>query len=347
MNKDMPSLTREQIIVALAQIKTPQGESLAQDTYMAGLHITPQAITLALTIAPTQVEAFKPVQLAAQQALSQLAGATPVYVVLSAERVGASAPPAPASPLPQVKKIIAVASGKGGVGKSTTAVNLALALQARGLQVGMLDADIYGPSLPKLLGLKAQPEVDGKTLIPMQAYGLKVMSMGLMVADDAPLIWRGPMLDSALTQLLLQVAWGALDVLIIDMPPGTGDAHLAVMKKVPLTGAVIVSTPQDLALLDARKGMALFQQAGVPILGLIENMAYFICPTCGTACDIFDHHGVRTYAQAQGVPFLGEVPLHMTIRQHSDAGHPIVIAAPDSPQAKAYHDIAAQLQKDL
>jgi ATP-binding protein involved in chromosome partitioning len=246
--------------------------------------------------------------------------------------------------VPGVAAIIAVASGKGGVGKSTTAVNLALGLAANGLKVGILDADIYGPSMPRLLGIKGKPQtVDGKVMKPMEKYGLKVMSIGFLVEEETPMIWRGPMVMSALTQMLREVAWGELDVLVVDMPPGTGDAQLTMAQAVPLAGAVIVSTPQDLALIDARKGLNMFKRVDVPLLGIVENMSYFIAPDTGARYDIFGHGGARAEAERLGVPFLGEVPLTMNIRETSDAGTPVVAAEPDGPQAAAYRDIAAKV----
>ncbi|KQT42093.1 sodium:proton antiporter [Aureimonas sp. Leaf454] len=254
---------------------------------------------------------------------------------------GGAAPRSGKPGVPGIDRIVAVASGKGGVGKSTTAVNFALGLQALGLKVGLLDADIYGPSVPRLLGLKGRPEtVNGRTMVPLEAFGLKAMSMGFLVEEDTPMIWRGPMVMSALTQMLREVEWGKLDVLVVDMPPGTGDAQLTMAQQVPLAGAVIVSTPQDLALLDARKGLAMFRKVDVPVLGIVENMSYFLCPECGTRSDIFGHGGARAEAEALGVPFLGEVPLHMTIRETSDAGRPVVAAEPDGVHAAIFRRIA-------
>ncbi|CAN7167842.1 Mrp/NBP35 family ATP-binding protein [Phyllobacterium sp. LjRoot231] len=252
------------------------------------------------------------------------------------------------SGVPGVGAIIAVASGKGGVGKSTTAVNLALGLKANGHRVGILDADIYGPSMPRLLGLHGKPEViSGRVLKPMEGYGLKVMSIGFLVDEETPMIWRGPMVMSALTQMLREVQWGDLDVLVVDMPPGTGDAQLTMAQQVPLAGAVIVSTPQDLALIDARKGLNMFKKVDVPLLGIVENMSYFIAPDTGARYDIFGYGGARKEAERLGVPFLGEVPLVMEIRETSDAGTPVVVSNPGGPQAKVYREIAAKVWDQL
>jgi len=245
------------------------------------------------------------------------------------------------------KHVIAVASGKGGVGKSTTAINLALAIQAQGLKVGILDADIYGPSLPRLTGIKQKPTTENKKLVPLEAFGLKVMSIGFLMAEDSPTIWRGPMVMSALEQMLKDVLWGDLDVLVIDMPPGTGDAQLTLSQRAKLAGAVIVSTPQDLALIDARKGLNMFHKVGVPVLGLIENMSYFICPSCGDESHIFGHGGAEAEAKRLGLPFLGKIPLEMDIRATADAGTPIVNSQPDSPHAKRYLDIAKSVVESL
>jgi ATP-binding protein involved in chromosome partitioning len=307
---------------------------------------------------------------AAETAVATLPGVAGAMVVLTAEKKAAAsgarapAPPAQAprqvppagaphrhappaqshkAEVPGVAAIVAVASGKGGVGKSTTAVNLALAMKANGLRVGILDADIYGPSLPRLLHLSGRPEaIGGRTLKPMEAYGVKTMSMGFLVEEDTPMIWRGPMVVSALIQMLREVAWGELDILVVDMPPGTGDAQLTMAQQVPLAGAIIVSTPQDLALIDARKGLAMFRRVDVPVLGIVENMSYFIAPDTGKRYDIFGHGGARREAEKLGVPFLGEVPLVMAIRETSDAGTPIVVAEPDGPSAAAYREIAGR-----
>jgi ATP-binding protein involved in chromosome partitioning len=243
--------------------------------------------------------------------------------------------------VPGIASIIAVASGKGGVGKSTTAINLALGLAAMGKKVGVLDADIYGPSMPRLLKIRGKPQtVDGRVMRPMENYGLKVMSIGFLVEEETPMIWRGPMVMSALTQMLREVEWGELDVLVVDMPPGTGDAQLTMAQQVPLAGAVIVSTPQDLALIDARKGLNMFKKVDVPLLGIVENMSYFIAPDTGKRYDIFGHGGAKREAERLGVFFLGEVPLQMEIRETSDSGEPVVVSKPEGPEARIYRDIA-------
>jgi ATP-binding protein involved in chromosome partitioning len=250
--------------------------------------------------------------------------------------------------IPGVRAIIAVASGKGGVGKSTTALNLALGLRDLGLRVGLMDADIYGPSVPRLTAIHDKPVVnEHKKMIPIERFGLSIMSIGFLVEEETAMIWRGPMVMSAITQMLREVAWGKLDVLIVDMPPGTGDAQLTLAQNVPLKGAVIVSTPQDLALIDARRGLAMFKKVNVPVLGIVENMSYFQCPECGTRSDIFGHGGARHEAERLGVPFLGEVPLHMSIRATSDAGTPVVVSEPDGPHAAIYRAIATQVRDQL
>lgn len=246
----------------------------------------------------------------------------------------------PALLLPDVKAIIAVASGKGGVGKSTVAVNLAVALAQQGHRVGLLDADIYGPSLPRMLGLNRKPEVRGDKMIPLQAWGLSCMSIGFLVEEETPMIWRGPMVMGALEQMMGQVTWGPLDVMVVDMPPGTGDAQLTMAQRVALTGAVIVSTPQDIALIDARRGVRMFERVQVPVLGLVENMSYYCCPNCGHRAELFGHGGARLEATRLGTGFLGEVPLLLDIRTASDAGTPIVAAAPVSEAAKAFSAVA-------
>jgi ATP-binding protein involved in chromosome partitioning len=321
-------------------------------------------VIFSISVPADRARELEPLRQAAEKAVREIPGVEQAMVALTAERRPGSGGTGPApraaprgesrapqeasgSPLkagvPGVNAIIAVASGKGGVGKSTTAVNLALGLQALGLSVGILDADIYGPSMPRLLALHGRPEpIAGRVLKPLERYGLKVMSMGFLVEEETPMIWRGPMVISALTQMLREVAWGDLDVLVVDMPPGTGDAQLTMAQQVPLAGAVIVSTPQDLALIDARKGLNMFRRVDVPVLGLVENMSYFLCPHCGERTDIFGHGGAEREAARIGVPFLGAVPLHATIRERSDAGAPVVISDPDGEHAQIYRTIAGR-----
>jgi ATP-binding protein involved in chromosome partitioning len=250
--------------------------------------------------------------------------------------------------IPGIAAVIAVASGKGGVGKSTTALNLALGLRDLGLRVGLLDADIYGPSVPRLTGIREKPQLnDDKKMIPIVRFGLAIMSIGFLVEEETAMIWRGPMVMSAITQMLRDVAWGTLDVLVVDMPPGTGDAQLTLAQNVPLKGAVIISTPQDLSLIDARRGLAMFKKVNVPVLGIVENMSYFQCPHCGTRSDIFGHGGARHEAERLGVPFLGEIPLHMSIRATSDSGTPVVESEPDGPYAAIYRSIGEKVRDQL
>ncbi|OYW69015.1 MAG: sodium:proton antiporter [Bosea sp. 12-68-7] len=362
------ALTQADILRALELVKLPaSGQSLSASGRVADILIDGGKVIFAIGIDPTEAAAMEPVRKAAESAVSGLPGVSQVLVGLTADKAPSSAAaqarqqaqrPAPgagpggptpkAAGVPGVKQIIAVASGKGGVGKSTTTANLAVALSVLGLKVGVLDADIYGPSVPKIFGITGKPRlVSGRTLAPMEAYGLKIMSIGFLIDEETPMIWRGPMVISAITQMLREVAWGELDVLVVDMPPGTGDAQLTMAQQTPLAGAVIVSTPQDLALLDARRGVAMFKKVEVPILGIVENMSYFICPECGTRSDIFAHGGARHEAERLGVPFLGEVPLAMPIRETSDSGRPIVASDPDSAHAKAYLGIARQVMASM
>jgi ATP-binding protein involved in chromosome partitioning len=348
----MPS--DQDVLTALQSVLGPDGKTpLPQSGALAGLSIKDGRVYLSIAIDPSQSAAQEPMRAAAEAAVKKLAGVANALVSLTSEK---QAPPPPARPkaaaprgiaIPGISNILAVASGKGGVGKSTTSVNLALGLLAQGWRVGILDADIYGPSVPRLLGLKGKPESDGRSLKPLIAYGLKAMSIGFLVNEEEAMIWRGPMVVSAIQQLLRDVTWGELDCLVVDMPPGTGDAQLSLAQNVPLAGAVIVSTPQDLALIDARRGIAMFRKVEVPVLGIVENMSYFLCPHCGGRTDIFAHGGARQEAVKYGVPFLGEVPLDMAIRERSDSGHPVAAADADGAYAKVYRDIAAQIKASL
>jgi ATP-binding protein involved in chromosome partitioning len=362
-------LTKETVLDALKRVKGPgaQADIVAQGL-VSEIVIHKGKVYFAIHADPARPTEFEPVRQAAETAVRELPGVEAVAVTLTADRApdgnGGAQAAAQSSPftrpgaardarhrpggVPGVANIVAVASGKGGVGKSTVAVNLALAIKERGLRVGILDADIYGPSMPRLLGLKGQPQqVGADKLAPMQAYGLKVMSMGFLVDEETPMIWRGPMVMSALSQMLKDVAWGELDLLVVDMPPGTGDAQLTMAQQVPLAGAVIVSTPQDLALIDARKGLNMFRRVNVPVLGLVENMSTFVCPHCGQPSNIFGHGGARAEAVRLGVPFLGEVPLTLAIRETSDEGRPVVATDPTSQAGEAFREIAARALEEL
>jgi ATP-binding protein involved in chromosome partitioning len=351
----MADITQDQIIAALEGVVDPEIEAdVVSAGMISGVTIKDGHVGFAVEVAAERGAAAEPVRKAAEKAVFDLPGVLSVTAVLTAERAaapggpGAQARPAPGPAvepdlLPEVSAIVAVASGKGGVGKSTIAVNLALAAAASGLTVGLLDADIYGPSQPRMMGLRGQPMSDGRFIIPKENYGVKVMSIGFMVAEDTPMIWRGPMVMGAIQQMLGDVAWGKLDLLFLDMPPGTGDAQLTVAQRVPLTGAVIVSTPQDIALLDAKKGLNMFRKVDVPVLGIVENMSYFTCPHCGERSDIFSHGGARRQAEELGMEFLGEIPLAMPIRETSDGGMPIVAASPESEYSKSFVEIAGRI----
>jgi ATP-binding protein involved in chromosome partitioning len=363
----MMTVTKEQVLAALAKVPSPGGKTLPDARVLSDVVVSDGKVFFSLTVDAAAVKAWEPVREAAERAVRSIPGVQSALVALTAERSPSAAARGPqpahvaAQPqraahpadkvqpgIPGVDAVIAVASGKGGVGKSTTAVNLALGLRDLGLKVGMLDADIYGPSLPKLLAIKEKPQTIGGTrLKPIERYGLTVMSIGFLIDEETPMIWRGPMVMSAITQMLREVEWGKLDIMVVDMPPGTGDAQLTMAQQVPLKGAVIVSTPQDLALIDARRGVAMFKRVNVPVLGVVENMSYFLCPSCGTRSDIFSHGGARHEADRLGVSFLGEVPLHMTIREKSDAGLPVVATAPDSEHARIYRDIATKVLDQL
>jgi ATP-binding protein involved in chromosome partitioning len=368
----MASITEAQIRDALRAIPAPDGGGdIVARGMVTGLVLKGGNVGFSIEVDPREGAKLEPLRKAAEQAVERLPGVLSVTAVLTAHRGGAAQPQPQAqahahdhghghshapqqrsapgrTPVAGIRHIVAVASGKGGVGKSTTAVNLALALSGLGLKVGLLDADIYGPSIPRLLAISGKPDTTPeKKLNPMRKYGLKVMSMGFVVAEDTPMIWRGPMVMSAITQLLREVDWGELDVLVCDLPPGTGDAQLTMAQSVPLSGAVIVSTPQDIALIDARKGLNMFRKVDVPVLGIVENMSYFICPHCQGRSDIFAHGGARHEAEKMETPFLGEIPLDIKIRETSDAGTPIVAEQPDSPHSAAYRAVAEQVWRQL
>jgi len=352
----MTEASRDDVLSALARVIDPaSGKSIIDERLVEGLVVKNGHVSFAIEVPAARGPHAEPLRRRAEAEVSALPGVLSVTAVLTAHqepaRAGAPphrhAPPAPAG-VPGVDAVIAVASGKGGVGKSTVAANLALALAKLGLKTGLLDADIYGPSVPRLLDIREKPKShDGKALEPITKFGIKTMSIGFLIGEEEPMIWRGPMVTSALSQLLGDVTWAPLDVLVVDMPPGTGDAQLTMAQRVPLKGAVIVSTPQDLALVDARKGLAMFRKTQVPILGLVENMSVFVCPNCGHESHIFSHGGARAVAETLDVPFLGEIPLVPAIRETSDAGVPIVVQAPDSREAAAFLAIAERVAAAL
>ncbi|MDP6787014.1 MAG: iron-sulfur cluster carrier protein ApbC [Rhodospirillales bacterium] len=359
----MAQVSEKEILDTLESIIDPdRGKNIVSLGMVSGLQAKDGHVAFAIEVDAERGPALEPLRQAAEKAVHGLPGVISASVVLTAERppAPAAAPPpgAPHPPgaprpadaplMPGVKAIVAVASGKGGVGKSTTAVNLALALAKDGRQVGILDADIFGPSIPRMLGIPGRPNsTDGAKLDPMENHGVKCMSMGFLVDEETPVIWRGPMVMSALEQMMRDVAWGELDVVVVDMPPGTGDTQLTMSQRVPLAGAVIVSTPQDIALADARKGLNMFRKVDVPVFGLIENMSYFVCPHCGERTEIFSHGGARREAERLGADFLGEIPLDIAIRETSDSGRPIVIDQPDGPHAEAYRKIAEKIWRNI
>ncbi|EJF90383.1 Mrp/NBP35 family ATP-binding protein [Bartonella tamiae] len=368
----MGTITREDVLEQLKKVKGPNFDGdIVSLGLLSEIFIADGKVFFSITVPDEKAHELEPLRQAAEKVVLSLNGVKAAIVTLTAEKKASStsssatentqpkkivaqsgsshgrSAPSQKAPIEGVKHIIAVASGKGGVGKSTTAINLALALSALGLRTGLLDADIYGPSLPRLTGLidKKPHAVDGIKLEPLEKYGLKLMSMGFLVEENKPMVWRGPMVMSAVTQMLRDVLWAPLDVLVVDMPPGTGDAQLTLAQQVQLTGAVIVSTPQDLALIDARKGIEMFLKVGIPVLGVVENMSYFIAPDTGKRYDIFGHGGARDEALRRQVDFLGEVPLDSDVRALSDAGTPVFIAKPESPHALLYKDIALKIKK--
>jgi len=354
-------ITEQKILDALKSVQMPgQNSDILTAEAVSNIVVKNGNVGFTIEISPEQAGAADTLKAEAENAVNAINGVLSVSVILTAHKPAVSSTSQPPAEtvgegagedlLKPARHVVAVASGKGGVGKSTTSINLALAFAAQGLKTGILDADIYGPSLPRLLGLREKPRSENNKLIPLSAFGLEAMSMGFLVDEDAPTIWRGPMVMSAVQQMLRDVAWGDLDILVIDMPPGTGDAQLTLSQRADLTGAVIVSTPQDLALIDARKGLNMFRRVNVPVLGIVENMSYFVCPSCGEISDIFGTGGAKAEAERLGLPFLGGIPLDMEIRATSDAGTPIVAENFSSPHAQAYFKIAetliAQLEKE-
>ncbi len=349
----MAAVAKDDVMAALKGVSEPAGGTdVVSAGMISGLAIREGHVVFSIAVEPQEAEAKEPLRLACEKATDTLPGVLSVTAVLTAHRpqAQAQAQAAPAAPaargghldIPGIRTILAVASGKGGVGKSTTAVNLALAFQETGLRVGLMDADIYGPSIPRMMGIDGRPNSpDEKRIEPLRAYGMPTMSIGYLVPADTAMIWRGPMVQSAIEQLLREVIWGELDVLVIDLPPGTGDAQLTLSQRVPLAGAVIVSTPQEVALADVRKAINMFSKVNVRVLGIIENMSAFACPHCGERTDIFGHGGAAATATELGIDFLGEVPLIPVIRETSDSGQPIVVADPESVAAEAYREIAA------
>lgn len=347
------AVTRESVLAALKTITDPvSGSDIVAAGVMRALTVEGGTVRFVLEIDPGKAEAYNPVRDAAEAAVKALPGAETVSVVLTGHsakappdlRPGKKAEPKGPEKVPGVNHLIAIASGKGGVGKSTVSANLACALAAEGRRVGLLDADVYGPSQPRMLGVSGRPaSPDGKTILPMRNHGVTMMSIGLMTNEGQAVVWRGPMLMGALQQMLMQVQWGALDCLLVDLPPGTGDVQMTLAQKAQVDGAIIVSTPQDVALLDARKGIDMFNQLHVPVLGMIENMSTHICSNCGHEEHVFGHGGVKQEAEKLGVPLLAEIPLHLDIRLASDGGAPIVVSKPDSAQAQAFRDVARQL----
>ena len=347
--------SREQVLDTLKGIEAPGGDIVSTGV-MRALNVDSGTVRFVMEINPAQAAAFEGVKAQAEAAVGALNGIEQVSIVLTGHTEKAPPPdlkpqrpaePKGAQKVPGIDRILAVASGKGGVGKSTVSANLACALAQQGRRVGLLDADVYGPSQPRMLGVSGRPaSPDGKTILPMRNHGVTMMSIGLMMNDDQAVVWRGPMLMGALQQMMTQVQWGALDVLIVDLPPGTGDVQMTLAQKFVVDGAIVVSTPQDVALLDARKGVDMFQQLHVPIVGMIENMSTHICSNCGHEEHVFGHGGVKAEAEKLGVPLLAEVPLDLQIRMAADGGAPITVSQPDSAQAKAFQDVAAGLVKE-
>lgn len=337
------TITEEQVLKALSQVRDPElGRDLVSLGMVRNVRIEGERVYFDLVLTTPACPLREHIAQAAREAVAKLPGVREVHIAVSAEVMRSQALQAV---LPGVKNIIAVGSGKGGVGKTTVAVNLAIALAQTGAKVGLLDADIYGPNVPRMLGIRQTPYYDEKAqkIVPLQAWGIKVISLGFLVGEDQPVIWRGPILSRALQQLLFDVAWGELDYLLVDLPPGTGDVQISLAQLVPVTGAVIVTTPQDVALYDALKGASTFERLNVPVLGVVENMSYFICPHCGKETEIFRRGAVEAEFSFRGIKFLGAVPLLPEICEGGDLGLPVVGALPESSAAEAFRKVAAQL----
>lgn len=346
------STSREQVLEVLKGLDAPGG-NIVSSGVMRALNVDGGTVRFVMEINPAEASVYEGIKSRAEATLGGMEGIEQVSIVLTGHTEKAPPPDLkpqrPADPkgpqkVPGIDRILAIASGKGGVGKSTVSANLACALAQQGRRVGLLDADVYGPSQPRMLGVSGRPaSPDGKTILPMRNHGVTMMSIGLMMNDDQAVVWRGPMLMGALQQMMSQVQWGALDVLLVDLPPGTGDVQMTLAQKFSVDGAIIVSTPQDVALLDARKGVDMFQQLNVPIVGMIENMSTHICSNCGHEEHVFGHGGVKAEAEKLSVPLLAEVPLHLQIRLAADGGAPITVSQPDSAQARAFQDVATDL----
>ena len=345
------TVTRDDVLGCLRHVTAPGGQDIVTGGMVRALAVDKGTVRFVLEVDPARATALEPVRAQAEASLRALPGVCAVSVAMTAHI--AQPPPAlkrhgtaPRGPqkLAGVERILAIASGKGGVGKSTVSANLACALAAEGWRVGLLDADVYGPSQPRMLGITGRPaSPDGKTILPQRNHGVTLMSLGLMTAEDEAVVWRGPMLMGALQQMLTQVQWGVLDILLVDLPPGTGDVQMTLCQKAQVDGAIIVSTPQDVALLDARKSIDMFRKMGTPLIGMIENMSVHVCSKCGNEEHVFGHDGVRAEAKKLGLPLLTEIPLHLSIRTSSDGGAPVVVSQSTSPQAQIFRKLARQL----
>ncbi|WP_299840148.1 Mrp/NBP35 family ATP-binding protein [uncultured Jannaschia sp.] len=351
----MSGPTREEVLATLKSVRTPEGADIVSAGLVRALSVDDGAVRFVMEVPPSRGKAMEPVRAEAEAALTAIAGVTKASVLLTAHSESAPpelkprrpAEPSGPQPVPGVDRILAIASGKGGVGKSTLAANLAVALAAEGRRVGLLDADVYGPSQPRMLGVSGRPaSPDGKTILPLRNHGVTMMSMGLMTNEDQAVVWRGPMLMGALQQMMNQVQWGALDVLLVDLPPGTGDVQMTLGQKFRVDGAIVISTPQDVALIDARKGIDMFRQMNVPVVGMVENMSTHICSNCGHEEHIFGHGGVATEAAKLGVPLLAEIPLHLSIRVAADGGAPVVASKPQGAEAASFRALARRLVAD-